>query len=411
MLTIYTFLFFLTLLLISVLLEPIAEKLRIPFPIILVLVGFAGSEFVVKIFGVDTGIRWDNINSIISDVILPILIFKAAIEINIKLLRDNIIPIALLSLPLMLVSAGITAIGVYYGIGYPSGFPWVAALLTGALLSATDPAAVMSVLKKSNAPKRLSLLLETEGLFNDATAVVLFSVFIAMALSGQHSTWSSAIIQFLAVFCGGLAVGAMIGIIARMIIKVFKGTYTHVIVTLVSAYSSYIIAQEYLHLSGVMAVLSTGLIAGFLDRESVQNEAKQFVDEFWGFASYIAQAQIFLLAGVTITLSKITEQWLAILIGIVAVLAARIIIIFGAFPLVNRLPGMTPLPFKHQTVLVWGGVQGTVTLALALSLPLSLDYWYTIQSIAYGVVLFTLFVQVTTMNPLIRKLNLNSHQS
>ncbi|MBM2829647.1 MAG: Na Exchanger protein [Gammaproteobacteria bacterium] len=408
MLTSQAFLFFLALLLLAALLEPLAERFRFPFSILLVLIGFIGSEACIRIFGVDTGIRWDNINSIISYVILPILIFWASIELDIKSLWGDIIPISLLSLPLVLVSAAITAVGVYYGINHP-GFPWTAALLTGALLSAPDAAAVLSLLKKSNAPRRLSLLLEGESLFNDATAVVLFSILIAMALSGeQNSTWGSALMQFLSVFCGGLAVGAMIGIIAHVVLKVFNGTNVYVLVTVVSAYTSYILADNFLHLSGVMAVLSAGLVIGSLDRRLQRNEVKHFVDEFWRLAHYIAEALIFLLAGVTINLTMFTDQWLAILIGITAVLAARVIIIFGVFPLANHLPGMTPVPVKQQIILTWGGVRGTMTLALALSLPLSLSYWYTIQSIAYGVVLFTLFVQATTMNPLIRRLNLES---
>ena len=121
---------------------------------------------------------------------------------------------------------------------------------------------------------------------------------------------------------------------------------------------------------------------------------------------YIAESTIFLLAGITITLSMFTEQWLAIVIGIIAVVIARIVMVFGTFPILRIVPGVDAVPLKQQVVLAWGGVRGTVTLALALSLPLTLDYWYTIQSIAYGVVLFTLFVQATTMSPLIRKLDI-----
>ena len=101
-----------------------------------------------------------------------------------------------------------------------------------------------------------------------------------------------------------------------------------------------------------------------------------------------------------------TEQWLAIIIGIIAIVIARIIMVFGTFPILKILPGVDAVPLRQQVVLAWGGVRGTVTLALALSLPLALDYWYTIQSIAYGVVLFTLFVQATTMSPLIKKLDI-----
>ena len=393
-------------LLLAALLEPLCERFNVPYSICLVGIGYAGSEIVIRVFHIDTGIRWDNIDQIIFYGILPVLIFKASIEINLRSLRDDIVPIALLSFPLLALSAAITAAGVYYGIHHP-GFPWEAALLTGALLCATDPAAVLSVLKKTGAPQRLGRILEAESLFNDATAIVLFSVFSAMALTGLHnSTWGAALLQFIWVFCGGLAAGAIIGLVARCIIKATGRTRMHVLVSFLCAYAAFIFADRFLHLSGVMAVLAAGLLIGSRAQGSEQGAARHFVSEFWEVADYIGGALIFLLAGVTINISMFTDQWLAILIGITAVFSARALIIFGIFPCMNRVPGVTPVPFKQQVVLTWGGVRGTVTLALALSLPLSLGYWYTIQSIAYGVVLFTLLVQTTTMNPLIRRLNL-----
>ncbi len=406
MLAFHAFLFFLILFLIAVLIEPIAKKIHVPFSIILILVGFIGSEIAVKVFGIDTGIRWHNFHTIIFYIILPVLIFQAAIEIDINSLWKNIVPILILAFPLMLISAAVTATGLYYGINHPSGFPWIAALVTGALLSATDPAAVLSTLKNSSASKRLSLLLEGESLFNDAMAIVLFSIFIAMALSGdQGGTWNSALVRLFSVFIGGLVVGAMIGIIAHGIIKILKRKNPLVLVTLICAYSSFIVAEDFLHLSGVMAVLSAGMLIGSLGKKSNHNESREFVEGFWAFAAYIAEILIFLLAGVTITLAMFTDQWLAILIGIASVIIARILVIFGIFPMINFLPRIDPIPVKHQVVLAWGGVRGTVTLALALSLPLTLEYWYTIQSIAYGVVIFTLFVQATTLGSLARKLS------
>ena len=409
MVTSAAFLFFFSLLLLAALLEPVCERFNIPFSVCLVVLGYAGSEAVIRIFNFDTGIRWDNISQIIFYGILPILIFQASLEINIKSLWADIIPIALLSFPLLVLSAAITAVAVYYGINHP-GFPWDAALLTGALLCATDPAAVISLLKKSNAPKRLCLLLEAESLFNDATAIVLYSVFVAMAVTGMHnSTWDSAFMQFISVFFGGLAIGAIFGIIARLILKWTGRIKVHILVTFICAYASFILADKFLNLSGVMAVLAAGLIIGAPYHGTEQAAGNQFVTEFWGVAEDIAEALIFLLAGVTISFEMFTDQWLAIMIGIAAVFTARVIIIFGIFPLMNRLPIITPVPFNQQVVLTWGGVRGTVTLALALSLPLSLGYWYTIQSIAFGVVLFTLFVQTTTMNPILNKLNLHKN--
>ncbi|MCG8378263.1 MAG: sodium:proton antiporter [Proteobacteria bacterium] len=403
MLTTNAILFFIILLLLAEFIEPLVNKLHIPFTIILVVLGFIGSEITIHVFEIDTGIRWHNFKTIIFYIILPILIFQAAIEINIKLLWKNLLPILIMALPLMVLSAVITAAGVYYAINHPPGFPWIAALITGALLSATDPAAVISLLKKADAPERLRMLLEGESLFNDATAIVLFSIFIVLATSSHEATgFSMVFYRFSEVFFGGLLAGGLVGFAACLLLKVLKAQQAFVLVSVISAYTAFIIAEDILHFSGVIAVLLCGIVIGICNEERLSENS--FASQFWQFLSRIAESLIFLLAGVTITLSMFVDQWLAILIGIVAVTLARCLSIIGAFPLISLLPGVEKVPFKQQTILVWGGVRGTVTIALALSLPLSLDYWYTIQSIAYGVVIFTLFVQTITMPLLLKRL-------
>ena len=412
MLSVNAFLFFMLLLLVAALLAPLIEKLKIPFSIFLILLGYGSSEIATKNFGIDIGINWENFRPLIIHFILPILIFQAAIMTDIRALKENILPVFMLALPLLLVSAGIIAIGVYYSIDHPAGFPWIAALLAGAILSATDPSAVLALLGKYGAPKRLILLLESEGLFNDATSIVLFGILLTVALTGseQGNNWMTAGMQFLTIFCGGIAAGAITGVVAHFIIRIHDSEYIHILVTIISAYISFILAQDFLNLSGVMAVLSTGLTVRILNRQIATRQSQKFVDDYWRFTASVAETLIFLLAGVTITLSMFTNQWLATLIGIAACIVARTLIIFGSFPLFNLVSVANPISMKQQLVLTWGGVRGTITLALALSLPLSLDYWYTIQSIAYGVVLFTLFVQTTTMIPLIKKLNLKNGQ-
>jgi len=401
-----SFLFFSALLLLSALLEPLTNRLRIPFPIVLVIIGFAGSEIATGQLGIDTGIRWENFHWIIFFLILPVLVFQAAIHIQPGALRQNIVIILLLAVPLMLISTALIAVMVYFGINHPSGFPWVAALLTGALLSATDPAAVISLLQRTGAPERLSLLLEGESLFNDATAIVLFSIIIAMALPGSESpgSWPEAVPQFFRVFLGGLVFGSFTGLVAHFLIRLSGSTNSIVLLTVICAYGTYTVAEIQLHVSGVMAVLAAGLMLACLDKQAERKNESQ-VTGFWGFLTWLAEALVFLLAGVSITLNMFTDQWLAMLIGIVAVFIARLVVVFSGFPLINRLPGVVPLPPRQQLALVWGGVRGTVTLALALSLPLSLGYWYTVQSIAYGVVLFTLFFQATSMGLVLGKRN------
>lgn len=401
MLSSNAFLFFIVLLLIATLLEPVVDKTRVPFSIVLVLIGFVGSEITIGLFDIDTGIRWDNFKTIIFYVILPILIFQSAIEINLRTLLNNLVPILIMALPLMVLSTLVTAAGLYRGIDHATGFPWIAALITGALLSATDPASVITLLKRANAPERLRILLEGESLFNDATAIVLFSILIAIATNNQESTsWGMILVRFFEVFVGGLLAGIVIGFIANVIIKLVDNQQSFVLVSILSAYSAFILAEDVLHFSGVISVLACGMTMGSLCRSKL--EGKTFASQFWQLLSRIGESMIFLLAGITITLNMFIDQWLAILIGLAAVIFARVVVIFGVFPFMSVMPGIKPVPLKQQTILAWGGVRGTVTLALALSLPLTLDYWYTIQSIAYGVVIFTLFIQTMTLPMLLK---------
>ncbi|MCI0401310.1 MAG: sodium:proton antiporter [Gammaproteobacteria bacterium] len=391
------------LLLLAVLVEPLAERIRIPFSAALVFIGFVGSEVLIGA-GFDTGVRWENFRDLIYYVFLPVLIFEAAFRLDFRALLKDLFIILMLSLPLMALGAAITAVIVYYGIAHPSGFPWVAALLTGALLSATDPASVLSLLKKIKATERINILLEGESLFNDATAIVLFSLLVTLALGfGEAKAWDKALGEFLLIFFGGLAVGALIGSLTYALMGAFRQPVIAGLMTVLCAYFAYLIA-DVLQISGVMAVLAAGLVLGELARRSGESRESRFVEDLWEFAGYVANALIFLLAGVTITVVMFQSQWLAMLIGICAVLIARAALVFGFLGPMSRLPGVKAIPMSHQVVLTWGGVRGAVTLALALSLPLELDFWFTIQSIAYGVVLFTLFVQTTTMRWVIRKL-------
>ncbi|MEE8264413.1 MAG: sodium:proton antiporter [Gammaproteobacteria bacterium] len=397
-------LFFMVLLLLAVLAEPLAERIRVPFSAVLVVIGFVGSEVLVAA-GFDTGVRWENFHELIFYVFLPALIFDAAFRLDFRSLLKDLIPIVLLAVPFMVLAAAITAVIVYYGIAHPSGFPWIAALITGALLSATDPVSVLALLKTTKAPERLNILLEGESLFNDATAIVLFSILIALVLSpGEATSWQGAVGEFLLVCFGGLACGALIGALAYALMAAFRQPVIKGLITVLLAYFAYLIAEVLLQVSGVMAVLAAGLTLGEMKRRRGESGEWRFVEDLWEFAGYIANALIFLLAGVTITVVMFTSHWLAMLIGIVAVLIARVVVVFGLLGPMSRLPGMKAIPLSHQVVLTWGGVRGAVTLALALSLPLALDPWFTIQSIAYGVVLFTLFVQSTTIRLVIRKL-------
>lgn len=410
--------FFLLLLLFASLANCFSGWSRLPYPLVLVVVGYLGSELVTRVFRIDTGISWHSFYELIYYGLIPALIFHGATTINVKLLREDILPILLLAIPLMMLASLIAGCLIYFGIGHASGFPWMAALLGGVLMSATDPAAVVSVLKSSGVPKRILVMLEGESLFNDAAAIVLFGFLLQFAVSGQglaDMTIVGAAAELGRVFFGGILVGLVASLLLHVLLRVVRPAESQMLLTLVCVWGGFLVAEKYLHMSGVMAVLVVGLSLGKMlhhEGEGVSAAGQQrnggkfdrgYVRGSWDFIVHMCESLLFLMGGVTITLNMFTEQWLAILIAIVATLAARFLIIFVPFALFCRLPGQRPVSRPHQFLLMWSGVRGTMTLALALSLPVTLDSWYTIQSMAYGVVVYTLFVQTLTLPLLLEK--------
>ena len=393
------------LLLLAFIAEPISRLVRLPYSSVLVMAGYVTSELAVM-SGIDTGIRADNFHDLIFYVFIPLLVFESAYKINKKLLLANIVPIIILAVIGLLLTASLTAVGLYYGIAHPTGFPLIAALLTGAILAATDPVAVVARLREIGAPKRLNVLLEGESLFNDATAIVLFGLFISMALSLQSAvTTSGVIIEFVKISVGGLVTGLIAGLAAGVASKIIKSTLMTGVLTLIVAYGAYLLAEELFEVSGVMSTLAAAIAMSVILRKEPGKNIVDNNEYLWDVIGHIANAVVFIIMGVTITLSMFEERWLAMLIAIGAVLIARAISTYGSLSSLGLLQ-KKPIDFCYQTVMVWGGLRGAVALALALSIPVTLDYWWTIQSIAFGVVLFSLFIQAPTIRMLVDKLGL-----
>lgn len=398
-----TLLVFSLLLTLALLCEPLARRLHLPLPALLVLAGFIGSEVMVGM-GMDTGIRFDDFHDLIVYAFLPLLVFAGALTLDTQSLRRQLGLILFLAVPLLTMSIGISAAVIYYGINHPEGFPWVAALLTGALLAATDPMAIGSLLETRGAPRRLRVLLDGESLFSDTAAIAVFALFLGLALNTGSITEPGVVaLDFVRIFIGGFALGALFGGVFLLIIRWLSEPHQQLLASLVCAYSSYLAAQVWFEASGVMAVLSAGLILGTQLKDNGSSKAETPLGQAWRMMAYAVSALVFLLVGVTITLAMFEERWLAMLIGIGGVLAARAAGVYMGLPLIGLLPGVQQLPLAQANLVFWGGIRGAVTLALALSLPLELEYWWTIQSIAFGVVIFGLFIQAPSLPLLIRR--------
>jgi CPA1 family monovalent cation:H+ antiporter len=348
----------------------------------------------------DTGIRASNIQDLVFYLILPVLIFGAAWHIKPVLLKRWLTPIMLLATLGMIISTLAVAVLLYYTIGSPSGFPWVAALLTGAILAATDPIAVVASLQRLKAPEDLTTLVEGESLFNDASALVLFAAILGFATNGDAQLDWSYLGEFMATFFGGLVVGAIVGLVAAIGVLLLANSASSNIILVFTAFASFYLAEHFFHVSGIMSLVAAAIVTRSLLKEHEQQFLSTVAGTWEWLGSYF-NALIFVLMGLVITFDMFVEQWLAIAIAIPASLAGRALAVFGCGALTQGL--VRPLAIGWQFILVWGGLRGAIAVVLVLSLPVSLPWWWTVQSMVFGVVLFSLLVQGTSTGVLIRR--------
>jgi CPA1 family monovalent cation:H+ antiporter len=234
-----TLMVFMAMLLVAMLAEPVARRMHLPFSVLLVFIGFVGSEVIVWM-GMDTGLRWQQFNHLILHVFVPVLVFESAFNMRARVLLVNLPLVLVLAIPAMLLAAAITGVILYLGIGHPSGFPLIAALLCGTIVSATDPVAVVALFKQLGAPERLTALLEGESLFNDATAVVVFTLLVALAVTpGENMGAGAATLAFLHTFGGGVLAGLAVGALASLLYRWFREPVSHAVTSLVTAYSAF----------------------------------------------------------------------------------------------------------------------------------------------------------------------------
>lgn len=396
------FIFVLATIAIALSLRPLAKKFLLPYPLILVIIGFIVSEIIVGL-GYDTGIRHYLYGPINLNIFIPAIIFSVSFSIDPKYLRYNSVAIFLLGLPVVVVSLFIIAALLYYGIGHPSGFPWIAAFITAALLSATYSRAILELLRQLKIPERLIVLIEGESLLSDIVTIVLFSLFIIIATNPQIHTgiwyWTVKLIWDVV---GGLLIGIIIGLAAYGLLKIVKDQIAQALVSICAAYLSFLVAEHEVHVAGVVAVFCVGQLI----RTYCRKNPDPFIGKLWDFNSLLATTGVFLLLGVTITLEMFSERWLAMIIGIVGVILARNIGVYGCLSFLSASKLVRPFNFAEQTVVNISGVRGAISIALAFAVPETLGYWWTIQSIAFGVVLFTLVIQAPLISWLITRTNM-----
>ena len=343
-------------------------------------------------------------------VFLPALVFESAFALDVYGFRRNLGAVLTLAVPALLVSTVLTALFMVKLTASSWGWAFPAALVFGALISATDPVAVVAILRDLGAPKRLGILIEGESLLNDGTAIVLFNLLVGL-LTGAVAALNpaGATFDFLRVALGGVAVGLGLAIVTTTwLARTFNDPMVEITLTLVLAYACMIIAEGVFHLSGVMAIVSAGLWMHAQGRTRISPEVFHFLHQFWQMLAYIANTLIFLLVGLVVAIQVESATWsdlLLVLGAYLGIMVLRFGITFALLPLMNRLGDRISAP--QATVMTWGGLRGAVSLALALVVSQHPDIPAELRGqillATAGVVLLTIVVNGSTIGALLKR--------
>jgi len=377
------------LLLVAAIVGVLARRLRIPYSVGLVLAGIA-LAFVP--FSADVTLTKD----LIFTTLLPPLVFEAAFQLPWKPLRRDLPVILLLATGGVLLAAALTAVGMHY----VAGWTWMAAVVFGILIAATDPVSVIATFKESGIRDRLRLLIEAESLFNDGTAAVAFGIAVTMALGQNYSAFDLA--STLAITAGG---GILCGAAVAGAVLLLAGPATDHLVelafTTVAAYGSFLLAEHF-HLSGILATVTAGIMLGNLGHlGALTDKGREAVEAFWEFAAFVANSLIFLLLGLQLAHQSFSALWLPAAAAIVIVILGRALAVYPICWLFSR--SALRVGMRYQNLLFWGGLRGALALALALGLPLEMPLREDIITVSFAVVVSSIFLQGLTIPPLLRR--------
>ena len=384
----------------------VSKRLRFPFTIGLVIIGLLIGWFARNLSVLQPLSALRLTPDIVLFVFLPVLLFESAFNIDTRSLMKNIPAVFMLAVPAMLISTGVVGVLLYYLLQ----IPFWNSLLFGALISATDPVAVISLFKQMGVPKRLQLLVEGESLFNDGTALVVFKLILGIIVVGNFTgaTVTKGVLDFFVISIGGTVLGAAMGMLfARIMEKVWHIPLVEIAMSTILAHSSFIIAEHLFHVSGVIATVIAGLTLGSYGRTKISPDVLGHLEAFWEYLAFICNSLIFLLVGLSVNLALFVENLPAILLATLVVLVARAVGVYAMFPAVGWLRLMESVSMRFQTVIVWGGLRGALAIVMALSIPESMAFRPFILTLTFGIVLTNLLVNGLTVKPLVTLLGLD----
>ncbi len=292
----------------------VARRLRLPYTIGLVLIGVGMSFLNLSDFHVTP--------ELIMFILVPPLIYEAAYHLHLEDLRKNIVPILTWAIPGVII----TTLLVGWGVARTTSISVPMAIVFGAIMAATDPVAVVALFKSLGVPKRLRVLLEGESLLNDGTAIVVFGIALLVARTGEFDL-QAGIVNFFRIAGGGILVGLIVGLLSTTVLARVNEHLVETTITFISAYGAFM-AGESLHVSGLLAVVTAGLIVGNFGYRHMSSTTRIAVTSFWEFVSFLANSFIFLLIGLEVKVLFLLDNWQPILLAIGAVLISRAVVIY-----------------------------------------------------------------------------------
>lgn len=410
-----------SLLVVVSLLPRLAIQLSLPLGVLLVVLGIAlGLGDLALARFVESGPLADGLNALgrldldastFLNVFLPLLLFAGALSLDVRRLFDDIGPILLLAVVAVMICTAFVGFALHWSFEVPL----LVALLIGSVVATTDLSAVLGVLRDLGVPRRLSILIEGESLFNDAAAIAIFGLLLGILVGEREGGLGEVAVGFLIAFLGGLAVGYTLARVVCVLVGwLGDAPLAEVTLTLALAYLSYLFCEVYFHVSGVVAVCTAALVIASLGRTRISAAAWDVLQAIWSQLEFWAISLIFILAAMMVPrlLADPQPMELAMLaVLIVATLLARALVLYGLLPGLGALRLAEPIRHQHRTVILWGGLRGAITLVLALSVTqneaLPAEMRHLVGVLATGFVLFTLFVNAPTMKPLLRALGLD----
>lgn len=390
------------LLLIAAVVAVATKYIRLPYTIALVLVGLGlGAVGGLPPFHLST--------DLILLIFLPPLLFEGCLKMDLGLLRRNWRRVFLLAFPGTLVSTILLGGGAYFALawlGLP--LPLEVAILLGVMLSPTDPISVLAIFREHGVSRRLSVLVEGESLFNDGIGVVLFLLAIEVA-TGHPVTVSEGLGEFAREVVGGAILGYALGYLTYRLLAHIDDHLIEVVISLVLAYGVYLLADRF-HMSGVIAVVVAGLIIGNYGVVfSMAPSTRISLGHFWDAVSFIANSLLFLLIGLELEIDTLLGFGGAITAAFALMIVVRSLVVGGAFGL-DRLLGAARLPVGWVTVVNWGGIRGSIPIALALGIPVAGAITSELRSeliaIVFGAVFLSLVIQGLSMKAVLSRFGL-----